>query len=348
MPPKPCAGAGTICNVAGTGLAGFDGDGRPATETAFYLPSAARVAADGRVSVMDFNNHRLRRLDKDTVVHTTAGNGVHSVATAGAPATSSGLENPVDFAFAPDGTAVFVSYHDPRVLRVSAAGVIEVVAGTGDLGDAGDGGDALKATFNELVAIAVAPDGAIYVSDDKQQRVRVIRQGKVDNFAGTTGVRDYKGDGGPATQAALAIPLGLAVDGKGRVYIADSSNDVIRRVDDKGVIATVAGNGKEGFDGDGGPATKATLFTPHGVAVAADGTMYIADNGNDRVRKVDPGGVITTFAGCTIGGVTAGSGGDGGPATAAQLHGPNYLHLGPDALYIADQLNNRVRLVFLH
>jgi sugar lactone lactonase YvrE len=300
-----------------------------------------RTGKDGLVYVMDFNNHRLRRIGADGRVATIAGNGVHALAVAGAVASGSPLENPVDFGF-DDGRLVFIAYHDPRVLQVDDTGAIEVLAGTPDLGDDGDTGPALQAHFTQLANLAIGKDGTIFVSDDKAHRVRAIRNGKVEAVAGSSGIAGYRGDGELATKALLAEPQALALDGDGRLYLADSANHVIRRIDAEGIIATIAGTGKKGLSGDGGEATQALLNRPRGVAIAPDGTVYLADSGNHRIRRIDRDGIITTVAG-----TTRGASGDGGSATLAQLDGPNYLEVSDDRILITDQRNHRARVIFL-
>jgi DNA-binding beta-propeller fold protein YncE len=339
-PAPPCAGVGVICPLAGTGDAAFNGDGRPPTETALYLPTTVRPAPDGLVHVMDFNNMRLRRIDG--LMQTVVGSGLHQIATPGAHALDSGLENPIDFAFAPDGRLVLVSIHDPRVLALADDGTLEVLAGSDVLGDDGDGGPALEATFTELEALAIGADGTIFLSDGLSNRVRAVRpDGTVQACAGS-GVEGYAGDGGPAALAALYHPQGLTLDDGGNLYIADTYNHVIRRVDRDGVIETIAGTGAAGLSGDGGPATQAELQFPGGVHVAPDGTLYVADTFNHRVRHIDAAGVITTVAG-----TAEGYDGDGGPATLARLRGPYAVHAGDDALYVADTLNHVARVIQL-
>jgi sugar lactone lactonase YvrE len=338
----PCEGPGVLCRVAGTGLAAFDGDGKPAKETSLYLPSAVRRGPDGLVYVMDFNNHRLRRVDGDGALRTVVGIGLHAVAVEGATALMTPLENPIDFGFDAEGAIVLVAYHDPRILRVGAAGVVEVLAGTGDLGDDGDGGPALAAHFTQLAGMAVAADGRIAVSDDKAHRVRIVDGTTVKAVAGESGNAGFAGDGGLATEARLSSPRGLAFDAEGRLYVADSGNHRIRRIDTNGLVTTVAGNGTPGAGGDDGPATEAELRGPEGVFVAADGSLYVADTGNHRIRRVDAAGVISTFAGST-----RGSSGDGGQATAAQLQSPSRIDGSDEALLIADQRNHLVRAVGL-
>src|SRR5438034_9878522 len=180
----------------------------------------------------------------------------------------------------------------------------------------------------------IAPDsaGGFYFSSSPENRVyRVAADGVLSLIAGT-GTSGFSGDGGPAVSARLSYPGNLVVDGGGNLYIADWGNDRIRKVNTEGIISTIAGNGKEGFEGDGGPATSASLNKPRGVAVDPAGNVYIADAGNFRIRKVNPAGVISTVAGSGTSGFT----GDGGPASSAQLV-PRGVAVGVQAdLYIAD------------
>lgn len=335
---------GTVCEVAGTGELAFTRDGLPAARTAFYLPSEVRRGPDGLLYIMDFNNMRLRRIEADGTVATIAGDGFHAGASEGALATESSLENPIDFDFLPDGRVIFVQYHDPRVLLIDNDGTLRLVAGNaqqGLRGDEGDGGPPELAQFVQVAGIAVAPDGAIYVSDDSAHRVRVIRNGTIDTVAGT-GEPGYRGDGGPASTAALNAPSALALDQAGNLYISDTYNCTVRKVSPGGTIATVAGVRERGFSGDGSPAIAAQLADPAGVAVAPDGTLYIGDRLNHRVRKVSPDGTISTIAGTG----TPGLSGDGGPAIAAQLGYVARVQLDSDGgLLISDQTNSRIRKI---
>lgn len=340
----PCGGAGVICHVAGTGEAGFNGDGLTPEATQLYLPSAARLGPDGLLYVMDYNNMRLRCRLEAGVVDTVAGNGVHAIAQPDGSARDSPFENPIDLGFLPDDRLVIVSLHDPRVLRVEHDGTLVSIAGTGEAGDGGDGGPSTEATFQELAALAVAPDGSLFVSDSKANRVRVIRpDGQVYAYAGT-GEVGGGGDGGPAVDAQLSSPAGLALDASGNLYVADMFNHRVRRVDaETGVIDTVAGTGARGFAGEGGPALAAELQWPRGVAVAPDGRLYIADTYNHRLRRVESDGTLVTVAGSA-----RGHAGDGGPAVEAQLDGPAYLEATGELLYVADMQNHVVRVLHLH
>lgn len=336
--------AGYVCTIAGTGELGFNRDGIAAVDTDLFLVSAARRGPDDRIWIMDFNNQRLRRIDADDNVETVIGSGFHAIAAAESPALDTPLENPIDFRFLSDGRPVFVSYHDPRVIVLGDDGIIHVIAGSdeiGTIGDEGDGGPALAAEFIQLDGIAVAPDDTIYVSDSKANRVRRIQDDVVTTVAGN-GVATYTGDGGPATAAGLSWPTALELDAAGNLYIADTFNHAIRRVAPDGTITTIAGDGSKGAGGDGRPATAAQLDQPNGLAIADDGSIYIADRGNFCVRRVTPDGTIERFAGSGIQGER-----DDRPWADAQFAYLARIALDDDALLVADQSNSRVRRVDL-
>ncbi len=334
-----------VCPVAGTGALGFNRDGLSPERTDFYLLSSVQRGPDGRVYLMDFNNQRVRVIDEHGLVQTIVGDGFHAVADVGNPAVDSPLENPVDFDFLADGRLVFVSYHDPRMLVLERDGTLGRLAGHGEVGVRGNEGDfepALSALFIQLDGIAVAPDGAIFVSDSLANRVRVVRDGMMAPVAGN-GEERHAGDGGPGVDASLRWPTALAFDRSGALLIADTRNHVVRRVAADGIITTIAGDGTQGFAGDGGPATAARLDQPNGLAVDTDGTLYIADRGNFRVRRVDPSGVIDTLAGAGAEGYD----GDGGPARAAHFGYLARLSIDGDTLLVADQSNGCARRIRL-
>lgn len=333
---------GFVCPIAGTGELGFNRDGIAAQDADLFLVSAARRGPDDRTWVMDFNNHRLRRIDDEGRIETVAGNGFHAIADVTVPAVESPLENPIDFDFLADGRVVMVSYHDPRVLAVDADGQFEVLAGSelvGIVGDEGDGGDALAAAFIQLDGIAIAPDDTIYVSDSLANRVRVINDGVVDTVAGT-GEPAWSGDGGPGTMAALHWPTALELDADGNLYIADTFNHVVRRLASDGTITTIAGIGTPGFAGDGNDALQAALDQPYGLTLDDDGAVYIADRGNFRIRRVHDGR-IDTFAGTG----TRGDAGDGGPSSAADFGYMARISFDGSGLLVADQSSSRVRRI---
>lgn len=224
-------------------------------------------------------------------------------------------------------------------LPAGAHGAVMTFAGTG-AGLAGDGGPATQARFTTPGALAVAHDGAVLVADTGNHRIRRVGpDGIVRTIAGTG--EGFHGDGGPATEADLSAPEGVAVMPDGAILVADTGNHRVRRIAPDGTITTVAGSGAVGAGGDGGPATAAELSAPVAVTAAPGGGFLIADAGTGRVRRVDAGGMISTFAG-----TTPGWGGDGGPATAAQLNDPRGLTVLADgAVLIADRGNGRIRRV---
>jgi hypothetical protein len=228
------------------------------------------------------------------------------------------------------------------IRRIDLSGTVTTLAGNGLIGYAGDGGPALNASFNAAAGLAVDSTGNVYVADTSNHRIRkVTPQGIVTTVAGT-GSGFFAGDGGQATQASLNLPGGVSVDANNNLYIADTQNNRIRKVTSAGVITTVAGNGQPGYSGDGGPALSAALNGPAAVITDGVGNLYIADLANNRIRKVTPAGVVTTIAGNGQFGYS----GDGGPAASASLANP--AGLGLDAagnVYIADTLNNRIRVV---
>ncbi len=342
--PDRCLSAepGTLCELAGTGAIGFNGDGLAAPETELDLLSEVRRGPDGRVYLMDFNNFRLRVIGEDGVITTVAGNGVHGFADVGALALESPLENPIDFEFLPDGRIVITSYHDPRVLLLDQDGRLRNLAGTGTVSDTPNDGPALEAQFDQLDGIAIRPDGAIYVSDSKANRVRLIENGVVTTVAGT-GEKGYSGDGGPGTEARLSWPTALALDAAGNLFFSEKVNGVVRRLSPNGVITTIAGTGVLGFSGDGGPATEAMLNWPDGIAIAEDGTMYINDGANFRVRRISPNGTIDTIAGTG----KKGTEGVGGPGIEARFGFLSRLQLDGSSLLIADQSNSCARRFYL-
>ena len=267
-------------------------------------------------------------------ITTIAGDGISGFGPDG-PALASAL-NPGGIAVDTAGN-VYIS-DDNRVRKISG-GVITTVAGNGSYGFSGDGGPATSAQLLNPHGLAVDAAGNLYIADTLNLRIRKVSNGVITSVAGN-GTYGGSGDGGPATSAQLNMPYGIAVDAAGDLYIADESNNRIRKVS-KGVITTVAGNGTFGFSGDGGPATAAQLNWPRAVAVDAAGTIYIADTESNRIRKVSKG-VITTVAGNG----TRDFQKDQVPAASAPLNWPQSVAVDAAGnLYVADSFNNRVRKV---
>ena len=325
-----------IQTVAGTGVAGSSGDDGPATEALLYGPNAVAVDAKGNLYISDIGNSVVREVSSG-VITTVAGNGGGGPINDGA-ATAGAVDGVYGLTADSAGNLYIAQYSDGRIRKVSG-GIITTVAGNGQGGYAGDGGPAINALLNNPARVAFDAAGALYVADLGNNRVRKISGGIITTVAGN-GVAGYSGDNGLATEASLNGPWGITLDAAGNLYIADSLNQRIRKVS-AGIITTVAGNGNAGFSGDGGPAANASLYAPLSAAVDASGTLYIADAGNSRVRKVSAG-LISTLAGNG----TTGFSGDNGPAAKASLNSPTDVAVDSAGnIYIADFGNNRIRKV---
>lgn len=333
--------AGIITTVAGTGTQGFGGDGGQATSA--QLGTIWGVAVDGLGNVYVTDSDRVRRIDATGIITTFAGDGTFPVGADvgdGGPATSAQLGGPKGVAVDGAGNVFIADTSGARIRRVDMTGIITTVAGSGDYGFAGDGMLAINAQLKVPHAIAIDAIGNLYIADTMNDRVRRVDLGGIiTTVAGTGLFGGSSGDGGPATMAQLTAPGGVAVDGAGRVYITDSVNDRVRRIDTSGIISTVAGGGMPGPLG--GAATSAPLSAPLSVAADGLGNFYVADQNEHRVRRIDAMGVITTVAGTAVGGFS----GDGGPATSAQLQGPQGVAIGSLGLYIVDTGNHRIRRV---
>ena len=320
------AAPGDIFTFAGTGAAGFGGDGGPATSAALQQPMAVAWLGDGSVLVADFGNHRIRRISPSGQISTVAGTGAAGYSGDGGAATSARLSWPIDVEPTADGGFLIADLGNKRIRRVSAAGVITTVAGTGQGGSQGDGGPATSARLGSPTGIAVTADGGFLVADANSDRVRRVSP-----------------DGTITTVAAqLNVPVGVAALPDGGFLVAEYAGHQVRRVSAAGLITRVAGTGTAGFSGDGGAATAARLNNPVGVSATADGGFLIGDSLNGRVRKVSADGTIATVAGTDGRGYS----GDGGPSGLAQLRSPSAaVENANGAIVIADSEDNRLRLV---
>ena len=326
------ATTGILTRVAGNGTTGFSGDNGPATSAQLYSPAGVAVDSAGNLYIADTDNNRIRMV-ANGVITTIAGNGFGGFSGDNGPATNARLADPQGIAVDSAGNLYIADVGNNRIRKV-ANGVIGTVAGNGLAGFSGDNGPAANAQLNSPYGVGVDSAGNLYIADTENQRLRKVSNGVITTIAGS-GTAGFSGDNGSATSARLATPLGIAVDSAGGLYIADRDNNRIRKVA-SGVITTVAGNGAQGFGGDNGPATNAQLLSPISVAVDSSGSLYITDTGNDRVRKV-ANGVIATLAG---GGTLVG---DNGPATGAQLSHPSGVALDSAGnLYIADEDSNLI------
>jgi sugar lactone lactonase YvrE len=375
---------GHIDTYCGSGTLGFNGDGKPALETDMYWPQDLTVDPNlGQVYVLDWNNHRIRRIEDNGTVTTVVGSGL--LGDTGGEGPTAKLNHPTDMAFHPTtGDLWIAAWHTDKILRVdSATSKLYYMAGRGRAftGDGFPASDPVTgfdpapvngvtpptpvgmAQMNIPVSVKFTANGDWYVSDQGNERIRrVIGTTDIINTICGDGNAAFGGDNGPAAAAQINVPVGQAAQPAGRIcispderwlYLADTGNNRIRRIDLQDALTplridTYVGNGAAGYTGDGGQATAATLNYPTDVDCDADGNLYIADRDNDVIRRVDAvTKVITTIAGDGVSGYV----GDGSVATAARLREPSGIFVVRDGptkgrIYIADTYNGVVRVVW--
>lgn len=286
------ARSGIIETLAGTGEAGYSGDGGPGKSACFNQPYGLAADRGDAIYVADRHNAAVRRIDGASgIVTAFAGTGNAEFSGDGGPAHEASMVEPNGLAFSPDGARLFIAdAADNRVRVVDlASGVIATFAGTGAATHGGDGGPAVAAGIFGARAVAARPaDGAIYILERQGSTVRLVTaKGQAISTVASPGETGYGGDGGPPAAAIFDRPKEMTLDGDGNLLIVDTENHVIRLIDwttDR--VSTIAGNGVHGFSGDGAAATQSSLARPHGVAVGPDGSLYIGDTENNRIRKV--------------------------------------------------------------
>jgi hypothetical protein len=336
---KVAAGTGIITTVAGNGTTDFSGDGGMATSAGLY-PAGVAVDNNSNLYIADYWNNRIRKVMAETgIITTVAGGGTGGLGDGGA-ATAASLWYPNGVALDNVGNLYIADSQNQRIRKVAAGtNIITTFAGNGTLGFSGDGGTATSANIYKPSGLAVDSFGNLYIADTNNSRIRKVASGS--NII-TTVAGGYLGDNGKATSAGLYGPHGVSVDNSGNLYIADRYGNRIRKVaNGTGVITTVAGTGSSGFSGDGAFATNANINNPWRAVADSSGNLYIADSGNNRIRKVETGtGIITTVAGNG----NSGFSGDDGLATSANLGGPTGVAVDTAGnIYVAS--SNRIRKV---
>jgi hypothetical protein len=339
--------AQTIRTIAGTGKPENNADHGQGAAVSIGDPFGVELSSDRSLHICEVRNHRLWKLDAKNELTVIAGNGAKGYSGDGGLATKAQLNEPYEIRFDTAGNIYFVEMQNHLVRKVEAkSGQISTVAGTGEKGFGGDGGPATKAQFSTPHSIALDSDNNLYVADIANHRVRKVdaKTGIITTIAGN-GEKLPPVDGQTAAGKPMIGPRALFVTGDTLWIALREGHSVWKMNLQSGILNHVAGTGKRGYTGDGGPAKDATFDGPKGIALGPDNSIYIADTENHAIRKIDAkSGIITTIAG--RGPQHKGYSGDGGPATEATMDRPHGICVGPDnAVYIGDTLNHRVRVV---
>jgi type IX secretion system substrate protein/NHL repeat-containing protein len=342
------ANAQIITTVAGNSTAGYTGNGSPATAAECNNPFGVAVDHSGNIYIADAFNYVIRKVNSAGIISTVAGTNVSGFSGDNGPASNAQISGCNGVAADAAGNVYISDNGNDRIRKISISGIITTIAGSTSTAYSGDGGPATDAGLGSGPwGLGTDAAGNVFFADYSGGIREISTSGIISVVAGNfSGI--YGGDGGPATAAGFVAPYGVTIDAAGNMYIADYLDNRVRKVNTAGIVSTIAGNGylsgsgMGGYSGDGAAATLAELAGPTGVAIDAAGNIYIADMNNHAVRKVNPAGIISTYAGTGMPGFS----GDGGPATAATMFAAGGVSLSTSGdLYIADPLNNRIRKV---
>jgi NHL repeat-containing protein len=283
---RKVSSSGVITTVAGNGTVGFAGDGGPATAAELRYPDGVAALPDGGFLIADTENSRIRLVLPSGKISTVAGTGTPGFSGDGGAATRARLSNPSSVNPLSDGGFVMADNKNHRVRLVSSGGIIRTVAGNGTAGYSGDGGPATSASLRHPTSAIEGPGGSILIADSSNHAIREVQTGGTIRTIAGDGTSGFGGDGTEARGARLSYPRDLALDQRGGLFVSDQGNHRVRYITAGwGTISTVAGNGVAGFFGDGGPATRAQLNLPWGVAVTRTGEVLVADSENSRIRR---------------------------------------------------------------
>lgn len=287
--------SGVITTVAGNGEQGSAGDGGPATEAQLNIPTDIALDASGNLYVAEAVGNRVRKIDTTGKINTVAGTGVQGSEGDDGPAVEAKLNRPLTMTVDTEGNIFIGEYNGYRVRRVDLEGTITTIAGTGNKGGGGDGGPATAAQLNYISGLAVDALGNVYVSDMNEARIRMISPtGRINTIAGT-GVQGFSGNRGPAFEARLETPGGLALDAAGNLFLTEFWAGRLRRIDSAGIITTIAGTSEQLSTGDMGLAIDAALDRPIRIATDSDGNLYVSEGYADRVRILRPTAKLSSF-----------------------------------------------------
>lgn len=306
-----------IDKVAGSGSAGYTGDGGLASSAQVSSPGHMVYDQLGNLYIADYGNNRVRKIAPNGTISTVAGTGAGSSTGDGGPATLATIAGPWALTLDSAGNLYIAEYDGNRIRKIDSSGNISTFVGTGTSGYSGDGGPAASAQLRTPYGITVAKDDSLYIADRQNHAIRRVASGIITTVAGN-GSYGYTGDGGPASAAQVDQPTDVAFGPGGELYISELGNRVIRKVDLSNTITTVAGTGGLGSSGDGGPAASAQFNRLESLSVDASGQIYVTDSNNHTLRRIDNSGVINRVAGDG----TGGNSGDGGIATNAKLNQP--------------------------
>lgn len=320
--------------IAGNGTIGFSGDNGIATNAQLSHPTDVDVDSYGNVYFSDRDNNRIRKIDLNGIITTVAGTGVAGYSGDGSFAVNAQIHFPLGIKIDNNNNIYFVDNNNHCVRKINANGIISTVAGNGSSGYTGDGGIATNAKLNSPIDIAIDNYNNLYIADSYNNRIRKVdTNGIITTIAGSgTSWFNVSGDGGQAINAEISYVTNIYFDNQyNNIFFTDWQNHLIRKIDSNGVISTIAGIGVSGFTGDNGPAIGAKLYSPTGLT-SINGILYFADRDNNRIRKIDTNGIITTYAGGSFGCSTDGNLSD---FNSKGISGLNYKN---GALYLTNEI----------
>jgi sugar lactone lactonase YvrE len=342
--PAQTVAQGQTYTITGNGTSGFSGDGGSAIQAQLRFPAGLAIDAQNRLYVADSLNNRIRRLENG-ILTTVAGSGIYGFGGDGGSAINAQFRNPTALSISNDGSIFVSDSNNHRIRKIATNGVISTIAGTGEFGFSGDNGSAVLAQLNVPQGISVDRAGNLYIADTQNHRLRKVdTSGRITTFAGI-GTAGFSGDGDFAALSQLNQPTSVRINSVGEIFIADSGNHRIRKIDASGIIRTVAGSGNSGFAGDNALSINALLNYPRGISFDRDGNIYFADSNNHRIRKIDLNNKISTIAGSG----SAGFAGDGNTALSVLFNNPTDILIDNSGnLFVADYANQRVRRIDAH